>query len=935
MGAFRISAFLKIPGAAALIVVAGLAVCGGRTADAQIMKQEDGDLFELVLQVKRGDELLSGGILGFQKGYTGYYLPFGGLMDILGIYHETDIASGTVNGWFVKPENTYSINAATGRAAFGETQFEILPDALIVKDFGAGYGDVFIRVEALNTLLPLNLELDFSKLQLLVNAERKLPYELKRDREEKRDRLLANQDRLNIQTRGFETVDNDYKNFSLPVLDINSSGRWNKTDGTIDTGLSVLGKNDLLGFSADYGLDLNYQDNDLVTPDNLRMTLTRREFGEDPMLMGVRELRIGDVSARTSDLVNGSNTGRGVSVSSAPLHRAGTFDEVTVEGIASPGWEIELYRNEELIDFGVVDGTGQYRFDDVALLAGVNRIRVALYGPAGQVEERVEEYTLGGSLLPGGEFEYEASVVDTTSDLIPLKDDSFNGYGPNTDDQGIAYSGAVRAGVNRWMSVFATASDSATRGGKTKYVTAGTNLALGGALTSIEAYQQVGGGRALDARLATNFMGWRAKLRTEVLNDFESNRVGFGDSAKVSDVQASLSKRFATHFGQTGVTLSANREKEQSGDSTARYQISNFFSRSKQNYGNRLTAHHKDGKLTQVDGFANATFRLGKKLHIRNTLNYEVQPHFEWESYSADMNYRYSKNLNTGLNLGYNLNTAESTVGTNVSYDFGKFLGSLNTNWNSEGATTVTLRASTSLAPYGEDGRYLMSSQSMREQSALNGRVFMDSNLNGLYDGDEGPVEGAALTVNRRATDDSDPDGNIGEILPGSGDVVALEFSKDSTDNPFHASKEAGYKVLLRPGVRQDLDFPLVETGMIDGIASFENGSPVPGLRLQLVDAEDRVIKDTITSFDGFYTFEFVKPGAYVLRTDPALGLNVEPRTIVIEPDSLFAYGTNMQLSEKPSSAVQVDSHMVQSNTNLIVDKLIQLQSALRSASAL
>ena len=76
------------------------------------------------------------------------------------------------------------------------------------------------------------------------------------------------------------------------------------------------------------------------------------------------------------------------------------------------------------------------------------------------------------------------------------------------------------------------------------------------------------------------------------------------------------------------------------------------------------------------------------------------------------------------------------------------------------------------------------------------------------------------LLLNNWESLPSDEEGFVSMIQGSRGDYAALTFKENSTDNPFHASSQADYSVLLRPGVRQSLDFALVETGIIDGVAS-------------------------------------------------------------------------------------------------------------------
>ncbi len=892
------------------------------------------DVYELVLQVGRNGEALSNSILGLQKGFTGYYLPAGELAALIGIKVNIDLETGRAEGWYIKEGNTYTIDTKSGTYSLKGEVFELPAQDFIVKNYGAGFGDIYISVETLNKIWPLELEIDFSKLRLLILSPRKLPYELKRDREKKRNKRLSRDNNNNIDTTGFHIVNNPYKMYTPPVVDIRSVAGWDNTEKRVTLNNNLSGKNDLLGFSADYNLNLDYENSDIIWPDVLRMSLTKRAFGEETMPLGVRELRIGDVGARTSDLINGSNAGRGVSISSRPLHRKGTFDEITVEGVSAPGWEVELYRGGELLDFTLVNEAGQYKFDDVTLLTGENIIRTVLYGPEGQIEERIEKHSVGGSALPSWKIEYEATVVDTKNNFIEFDDVGNRSRG--TDEGGLAYSGSMRLGVNRWMSLFATGAQSRIFTGEKKYATVGADLTLGRIRANVEAYREVGGGKAIDTRVATRLKGWRVNLKTQFLNDFESDRAGFGDRAKTFDASANLSKRFTTKLGTMGLTVSGSHKKRKGGTSTSRVRLSKFLSINKQRYGNSLSANYTDHALSAVDGQANASFRLSRKLRSRMILSYKVRPSFYFNSGSLDIDYKHSKKLRGSVGLGQTLQTSNTTANTNISYDFGKFLGSVSSNWSQNGGVSVLLRASTSLAPFGEDGSYIMSSRSLKNQNALNSHVYLDRNLNNLYDSGDDPLEDVMLLFNGREAEKTSTETGFYRKIQGiNGDYAALTLDDKSVNNPFHASSRPGFNVLLRPGVTQDINFPLVETGVIDGTAYFDDGRPVPGLRLQLVNGEGDIVKETLTSFDGFYTFEFVRPGGYVIRSDPARNLNMPPRLTTVSPDALFAYGVNVKLLEKGGlapSAIDIDKNMVEKNQYPILGALVRLQSTLRNA---
>ncbi|MCB1555693.1 MAG: carboxypeptidase regulatory-like domain-containing protein [Alphaproteobacteria bacterium] len=849
--------------------------------------------FELILEARRHDTLLAPAILGFQSFEDdAQYLPAGDLARIVGFSAETNLRHGTIEGWFLEPENRFLIDAKNLSYTLRGETFPLQPEDIFVQDQGGGFGDVYVRADVLNRIWPLDLTIDMGALRLNVGTAYKLPYELKEEREKKHESFL-NKHTDEIDFTGFQNVQNPYRLYSPPIIDLTSDASWNDAEKREDARLFLAGKNDLLGFSADYSMNLGYRDGEIDLPDQLRLTLERQAFGAETMPLGVRNLSIGDVSARTSEWIRGSNAGRGVSVSSRPLKRRQVFDEVTIEGTATPGWEIEIYRNNELIDFGIVGETGQYRFDSVQLQAGGNKIRTVLYGPQGQVEERNEEYRIGSSLAAPGETFYEASLVDTSRDFVPLDTTD------NAQNNGIAYSGMVTHGLSRNLTVFGSASKSMTREGEKQYLTAGVNTSLGPVTGKLEAYNQIGGGYGIDGRASTSLKGWNLNLRTALFHDFESDRAGYDESARTLDAQFRASKRIKTPLGPTGFNVSALHQKRANGLETSTLQVGQTISHGDFRAGSNLRTTLRDRQLSTVRGRLDGSWRINREWQLRSILDYDVRPDFALDEFTADILYRPSSKLSAGLTVGQDLQDDRSKIGANINYDFGTFLGGVQTNWQKDDGYKIALRASTSLAPFGKDGRYIASSRSQRLQNALYGHVFLDKNLDGVFDAGDEPVPDTRLLLNDRKTVTADDEGYLTDVQSEAGDYAALTFDPGSAENPFLVPMKDGYRVLLRPGVAQGVRIPLVEAGLIDGTAFFENGKSVPGLRLQLVDAQGAVVKESMTGFDGFYTFEQVKPGDYTVRADPALDVNLVAQAVSITPENLFLYGTDLDLLEK------------------------------------
>ena len=155
--------------------------------------------------------------------------------------------------------------------------------------------------------------------------------------------------------------------------------------------------------------------------------------------------------------MSGSLQGTGVFVSTDRNRQNTDFDVVTIEGQSTPGWDVEIYSRGVLIDFGVVDELGRYRFEDVPLTFGNNVIRLVFYGPQGQVEERTETYSIARSFLKPGETTYQAGIVKRGNRVINVSD--------NRENNGeLAGTVRINRGINRHMSGYATFTDIPSNG---------------------------------------------------------------------------------------------------------------------------------------------------------------------------------------------------------------------------------------------------------------------------------------------------------------------------------------------------------------------------------------------------------------------------------------------------------------------------------------
>jgi len=250
-----------------------------------------------------------------------------------------------------------------------------------------------------------------------------------------------------------------------------------------------------------------------------------------------------------------------------------------------------------------------------------------------------------------------------------------------------------------------------------------------------------------------------------------------------------------------------------------------------------------------------------------------------------------------------------------MAYDFDKFRLGLNSNWEKENGFRAFLRATFSLAPYGSNGDYIASSRNLSNRAALNARVFLDKNYDGLLDNEDDFIQDAKVNIGRRETDGSKGNGLATYLGSPRNEYENITLDQDTLENPYMLSGASGYSAVLRPGTMITADFPVIETGLVDGVIETMQG-PLAGVRVQLVHSGN-IIDTVSTAFDGYYIFEYVEPGKYTIRLDPSYKeLNIPSQEIVVTSENLFDYQVDFQIPEQADEVscanVDPDSRITQ-----------------------
>lgn len=865
---------------------------------AQSSSEEE--MYDVILEVKHDRKTLSIATFGLEKNGK-YYIPIQSLGHIVKFNVNTSLKDGIASGFFISEENTYRIDTKKGTYTLRGKPYEFDPSNAFIFSQQLGIGDIYVTTDLLNKVWPLDLSLDPLKQVLQIQTTRKLPYELSTTRQTKRNNTLRKSAFAKERSpSGLPRIENAYKMFSLPAIGFSSTTRIGGTEKGLSQNINIRGRNDLLKTEASYNFGFSKESNEKFKFNNARLLMERKSYGDNDLPLGLQLVQFGDIRPRPSRLIDGALIGRGMLFSTDSQKQIRDFDQITVEGTAEPGWEIELYRGNELIGFQIVNNQGEYRFENISLNFNKTILKTILYGPEGQIKEEKETYNISNSMLKPGKTIFEASILDLNHDLI------LTGNRPKNRPEGLAHNYKIKRGISRWLSTFATFTGMPTQDKNHNYATIGTEMSLLGVSASAELYKDLSGGTAYDLRAAGAFKGINVNFRTSKFSDFESEEARFGNAARTSRTEFSLSRPFKSFLGNLGLRLKLDHEKFKANPDRTGFDFSQTFL----SKGLRITHGNSinltDRKHQNSEGRVNTTYRFNSNWQLRSLLNYNLYPNRRMRNLLSELRYRDGNNFTTSANINRNFQDQSTRIGSKISYDFKKFKAGLNTDWGRDEGFRSFLRATFSMAPYGRNSDYIFSSKNLSNRASLNGMVFLDKNNDGEFNGDDEPIEDAQIKIGARATKPSNADGYATYTGASKNNYEDITLNIDSLNTPFALSRVEGYSAVLRPSSPLFLDFPVVETGIIEGNIEASEGA-LSGVRMELL-ADGQVISTTSSAFDGFYVFEYVVPNNYTVRIDPSYEqVNIPPRAILVTPENLFHTDIDFQIFEQAGGVACVD----------------------------
>jgi len=748
-------------------------------------------------------------------------------------------------------------------------------------------GDLFLSTDLVDKILTTHSEFDFASQSLRVYTAGNLPFEKELSRRQKqqhfdyvqKEKQAARERELNKEVY----MQKDW--LQAPFLDLSARYSFSKSKGQPSR--------DNLGYSVNAtfltgGFDSEFNAFASSSDDKPSLTFKTAREDEKGNILGLfKHLEMGDTYAYSNAENSSSTAGVGIKMST-DSSLAADDKTYTFRDALPLGWEVELYRNGELMAYQSQSDNGYFEFNDIPLLLGKNNFKLVFYGPQGQTKEREQVVFFNGNMLNRGKGRLRLNYIDKNRFLIethePARETSrghnaFIEAGYGLTDKLTLSVGAIADSLELFMEY---PPDSMYRKDK-EYGMASLSLFTYGIYSSLGTVVDFDRNAAtLDYYGQTSLLGWDTVVEnTYYGNAITSDNLFYNTYIK-NDTNVRLNKTVSLgnwpvpvsytfrHFSvvntdktQTEHTLSVSQSLPYNIYVNAQYQNVDYFN------------------AQRMEQLGIATNYVRNAWTVRGNMIYDLV-HDRFSRVETSVYRSLSKRLKAGARYAYqsrdlSTHSYESLYSGNLSWltKYGYISLEVGTsNWHNSYAF---VGYNMSFLPDMRNGRLYASGSKLQGTGALCAFAFMDTNSNGTYEKEEEILPQAQFAIRPKlSVYDSEKKTSKGStVLTHLTAYRDFEIDTDisQVEDTLSLLNTVGTRtVKLRPAQVAYLSFPIVPTGDIEGTVYMkgEDGTQEPkkGIIVNLYK-EGELVGNKISEYDGYYSFPQTPLGHYSVKLDP------------------------------------------------------------------
>ena len=825
-------------------------------------------------------------------------VPLGELCRLLGLGITVHGPEGVASGYFIDERRLFALDVPSGTVIvegqprrFDRAAIEVHRD------------DIYLDAALLSEWLALGLEVDLYGATIAVHPREQLPMQRRLERERK----------LELSGGGeppgsppLTRVELPYRFGDGPFLDqtVRYSVKPRSSGGSLQVvEYSTYLTGDLLRMEASAFVSGN--DSEIA---DSRFTLARKDPDGGLLgFLGAREVSLGSVFHPGLDLLASPTSGPGLLLSNHPLHLQSQYDRQSFRGDLPPGWEVELYRGEELLAYAQSRADGLFEFLDVPLLFGLNLFRIEFYGAQGQRRTEHQRFNVGEALTPKGRVYYRLAADRPDYGLL----------GPSASRAQGRATFDLSAGLSKHLSVAGSVAAVDLEDGRHTYGMATLRGYWSTLFANLNLATDRAGGSAWQGALQTRLGVFGALVQHAQLHDFVSEPFLTAatplTSRSLLRLDAAIPGTLFHWLPRLPMVVELRQDRYVSGGRVRALsgRISSFrrgFAVANQVQWSSSSGFRVQPLTTASGQLLISKFHRGAAL--RGEVDYGLEPDTTWTSLSLTAEKRLAQGVMLSLGGSRLFATGQTRVEVGLNKLEGAFGLGVTADYASRDGFGGSLQLSVSLGRDARDGGWHSQARPLAGFGALSGRAFLDANGNGTMDAGEAGIADAGFLVNgsgQLQRTDASGRAFLTNLTPH--EALDLAVSPSTLEDPYWRPA-AGVQIVPRPGKVAVLDFPVTVSGEVTGTVFLQRDGirrAASGVELELVDERGNVVLRVRTAFDGFYDLTEIRAGRYTLRVTAEqlqlLNVQAASRAVELLPQGTVVDGLDFVLQGAATAA--------------------------------
>ncbi len=770
------------------------------------------------------------------------YLPVTDLFNFLKIKIVPSEDLDLITGFFIQPDALYTIDRKNNRIIYSGKTWELEEGDLLRSET-----NLYLKSSYYGKIFGFNCNFNFRDLTVTIETKLELPGIREMRQEEMRKNITRLKGEMQVDT----TVGRTYPGFRFGMAD------WSVYASEQKGGLSEGRLNLALGAVIAGGeamVNLNYYSGSPFS--EKQQDYLWRHVNNDRKFL--RQILAGKIATRAISSIY--NPVIGIQVTSAPTTFRRSFGSYTLTDKTEPGWIVELYVNNVLVDYVKADASGFFSFE-VPIVYGNTQVKLRYYGPWGEERTREQNISIPYNFLPHKELEYTltAGVVE--------------------DSQWSRFSRAsVSYGATRFLTVGGGAEylSSVSSGPLMPFIDASAritnNLILSGEYT-----YGVRARGTLTYRLPSNIQvdldyTYYDKNQTAILYNYLEQRKAsvslpirikkFTSYSRLSYNQILFpgSKYSTAEWLLSGSVFGVNTNLTTYGVFTDQYSPNVYSNLS---LGVRLPAGFvllPQAQYTYTGHkFLSGKVSLEKRIFEKGYVNISYEQYFD-------------NNLRLGeVGLRYDFSFAQTGVSARQV--------------NKE--TTFIQYARGSLINDGQTDFLKADNRTNVGRGGISIIAFIDLNANGTRDAGEPKANGLNVRANGGRIERSEKDTVIHILGLEPYVKYFLELDEGSFDNISWRIDKKSMAVITDANMLKLIEVPVSVKGEATGSVSLEDNGVKSGLSRIIVNfynSANSLAGRALTEEDGYFSYFGLAPGSYYVRPDTT---QLRKLKMISAPDSL------------------------------------------------